>query len=1210
MKQTNILQAAWLLLLGVILAFNSTGHAQSRQALDQGWEYYQGSLGSTWEIWRGDKATDNVTWKAVTLPHCFNGRDSVDPDVHYYQGPGWYRTKIKVSNPSAGGRILLHFNGAGQKSDVYVGMEKVGSHNGGYDEWSVDITDAAEKALANPDNNGEVPVAVRCDNSRDAESIPSDQSDFTRYGGLYRHVYLEYVPAISIERIHIEPSLEPSGNAKVRVRARLYNPTKAKDELKIVIRVADPKGKTVHTSTINSAPWDGEKNLDAFVMGSPELWSPKSPVLYTCSVTLKSPQGDQEISNHFGIRSFEWVEHGPFKLNGERLLLRGTHYHEDHAGVGAAVPDDVVRRTLQSMKEMGVNFVRLGHYQQAPLVLDLCDELGILAWEEEPWCRGGLGGEGYKQECRDMLGNMIDQHYNHPSIILWGLGNENDWPGDFASFDKNAIHSFMSEQNSLAHKLDPSRKTVIRRCDFCKDVPDVYSPSIWAGWYSGRYTEYGKAVQKWIKQVPCFFHAEYGGDSHALRHSEDPEKFLGEVATGQGTAELGSAYKGKGGAARPSKDGDWSESYVVNLFDWHLKEQEQMTNLTGTAAWIFKDFATPLRPENPVPRVNQKGVQERDGTPKESYYVFQSYWSDKPMIHIYGHTWPVRWGKADEDKQVKVFSNCGEVELFVNGVSAGVKQRDIKSFPASGLNWMVKFKEGENTLRAVGRRDGKDFDDEIRLKYQTTPWEKPSQLVLRVVSRNGNTVTLEAEAMDSAGVQCLDAANLVRFGVAGDGVLLDNLGTSTGSRVVQLYNGRADIGILATGRQFVASVSSDGIPTALLTVKSADVTATSPVSHGSLLSPIPSHTGSSTDVAAIDRTRILKAADAALSLKPISITQTKAPASPAGPHDYYSNGDYWWPDPSKPDGLPYIQRDGQSNPSNFSAHRMELRRLRNAVASLGSAYKITGDDKYAAKAADLLKVFFLDPDTRMNPNLQHAQTVPGAYPNGRGIGIIDTLHLIEVPVAVSAMEKSPSFPAETTAGLKAWFHDYLDWMISSKNGQDEAAAKNNHSVAFWLQAAVFAAFTGDQPRLAECRRQFKEIFLPKQMAQDGSFPLELKRTKPYAYSIFQLDNMTTLCRVLSTPDEDLWSFQLPDGRGIKKGIAWLEPYLADKSKWPLKPDVQAWEGWPTRQSALLFSGLAFGNPNYLELWKRLPSDPADEEVQRNIAITQPVLWVP
>ena len=520
------------------------------------------------------------------------------------------------------------------------------------------------------------------------------------------------------------------------------------------------------------------------------------------------------------MRSFEWVEHGPFKLNGERLLLRGTHYHEDHAGVAAAVPDEVVRETLQSMKDMGVNFVRLGHYQQAPLVLEMCDELGILAWEEIPWCRGGLGGDQYKQQARNMQKAMIDQHYNHPSIILWGLGNENDWPGDFENFDKDAIRAFMSELNTQAHQLDPSRKTTIRRCDFCKDIVDVYSPSIWAGWYGGRYTEYRASVEKAIKDTPHFFHAEYGGDSHARRHSEEPEKFLGQVATGEGTAEVGKAYKAGGGKARASRDGDWSESYIINLFDWHLKEQEQMTNLTGAAMWIFKDFATPLRPENPVPRVNQKGVVERDGTPKESYYLFQSYWAEKPMLHIYGHSWPVRWGKPDEEKLVKVFSNCREAELFVNGVSAGMRQRNSTNFPAAGLCWGVKFKEGTNTLRAVGYRDGAELTDEISLAYQTTRWGKPLKFTFSEIAQSNDVVTVEARVFDKDGVPCLDAANTVRFGLTGDGRLLENLGTSTGSRVVQLYNGRAQINLQLTGPAAMASVSSDGIKTVFLPVES------------------------------------------------------------------------------------------------------------------------------------------------------------------------------------------------------------------------------------------------------------------------------------------------------------------------------------------------------------------------------------------------------
>ena len=389
---------------------------------------------------------------------------------------------------------------------------------------------------------------------------------------------------------------------------------------------------------------------------------------------------------------------------------------------------------------------------------------------------------------------------------------------------------------------------------------------------------------------------------------------------------------------------------------------------------------------------------------------------------------------------------------------------------------------------------------------------------------------------------------------------------------------------------------------AIVAVARADMASTnSPVSA----QPSPEV---SINVAAIDRARILKAAAEAMKIEPITITKYRAKMSEGGPHDFYSNGDYWWPNPDTTNGLPYVQRDGQTNPDNFNKHRECIWALKDNLAALGAAYKITGNDKYVKKAVELLKVFFLDTNTMMNPNLQYAQAIPGVS-TGRGIGIIDTLHLCEIPKAVEAMQKSKAFPPDVLTGLKKWFADYTDWMLTSKNGHDEANAGNNHAVSFWLQVAVFSQFTGNETNLAECRRHYEEVFVPKQMAEDGSFPRELARTKPYGYSIFQLDNMVTLCQVLSTGTNDLWTFTTPDGRNIHKAMEYLYPYLADKSKWPKTPDVMAWDGWPARQPSLLFAGIAFNDPKYLDLWKKLNPDPANEEVRRNMAITQPVLWL-
>ncbi len=821
LKSTALATSAALVPRSLAQITSDGGNTAGPHRLVDGWEYYRGGLGGVWDVWRTDK---NIAayWQPVRMPHCFNTRDSVDPDEPYYTGPGWYRTRLKLANPFPDGRTLLHFEAAGQKSSVFIYLDKIGEHFGGYDEFVVDITDAASSALEDPNMKGEVPVAVLCDNSRDLDLSPSSLSDFIRVGGLYRPVNLVYAPAVSLERVHIDAVVRPGKRARGSVKARLYNPGALHDDLKIVVRIFSPAGHMIHSASPRIPVWDGMRELAAFDVREPELWSPADPSRYRCEVTLSSRHGAMTVGERFGFRHFEFVTHGPFKLNGERLLLRGTQRHHDHALIGAAMPDELIRKEMQMIKDMGANFIRLAHYQQSRSVLELCDELGLLVWEEIPWCRGGLGGASYQQHVREMLSAMIDQHYNHPSIILWSLGNEIDLPGDFPEYDKEKIRAFLTELNEQAHALDPSRKTCIRRCDFCKDIIDVYSPTLWAGWYQGKYTDYKDRSQKAMESVDHFLHAEWGGDSHARRHSEDPDSFLAKVVAGD-TSDTkdpkGLDYLLTSGQDHAATAGDWSETYICNLFDWHLKEQETMPWLTGAAQWIFKDFATPVRPENPVPRVNQKGLVERDLTPKEGYYVFQSYWTEKPMVHIYGHSWPVRWGEAGEQKLVKVYSNCDTAELFLNRESQGSRKRESQNFPAAGLRWLVKFKSGENRLRVMASRNGRVITDEIIFQYQTEKWGKPEKLELRKKTATKETVALEARLLDSNGVFCLDARNVVRFGLAGNGRLLDNLGTSTGSRVLQLYNGRAEITLQTQGGKSVVSVSSAGLPTVFVTVE-------------------------------------------------------------------------------------------------------------------------------------------------------------------------------------------------------------------------------------------------------------------------------------------------------------------------------------------------------------------------------------------------------
>jgi hypothetical protein len=258
------------------------------------------------------------------------------------------------------------------------------------------------------------------------------------------------------------------------------------------------------------------------------------------------------------------------------------------------------------------------------------------------------------------------------------------------------------------------------------------------------------------------------------------------------------------------------------------------------------------------------------------------------------------------------------------------------------------------------------------------------------------------------------------------------------------------------------------------------------------------------DLKEYERSRVVKAADRYQHESPLTITAFPAPRSAGGPHDYYSEADYAWPDPQNPDG-PYVTRDGMSNPDNFNDHRRALIRLSIHVPALTAAWMITGDDKYSRHAVAHLRAWFVDEATRMNPSLLYSQAIRNKV-TGRGIGIIDTLHLVEVARSIEVLRRHGQLSNDDQTAIVGWFADYLQWMTTHPYGIDEGKAKNNHAVCFWLQVAAFAQLTGNRAALDECRRRYKEQLLP-QIAADGSFPRELTRTKPYGYSLFNLDEM-------------------------------------------------------------------------------------------------------
>ncbi|WP_298494047.1 glycoside hydrolase family 2 TIM barrel-domain containing protein [uncultured Algibacter sp.] len=718
-------------------------------------------------------------WQKINLPHSWNALDATDAIPGYRRSASWYKKDLEISDIDSNQIYQLYFEGVNIESEVYVNGEKVGEHTGGYIGFTIDISKVIKK--------GNNEVLVRVDNSYNPEVIPSQKSDFFIFGGITRDVWLETLPINHLSNLKITTPKVSNKNASL-VATVTINQT-GNSNLKIKASLIDSNGKSVMSSKFDIV--DNNSKIIFNNIKNPKLWHTDSPNLYTLKVELVDgkPVKD-EISEKVGFRWFEFKDHGAFYLNGKRLLLRGTHRHEEHAGVGAAMSNAQHRADMELMKDMGTNFVRLAHYPQDPEVYKACDELGLLVWDELPWCRGGVGNAVWKTNTKKMLKEIINQNYNHPSIILWSLGNEIYWLPDFENGDdKTEINTFLNELNDYAHKLDPSRKTAIRKYYEGADIVDVFSPSIWSGWYSGSYKSYQKAIDKYKKEYPHFLHAEYGGSSHVGRHTENP-------ITGEGKIQSDGWEEAivQTDVANIAQIGDWSENYIVDLFDWHLRISENDPTFVGNVQWAFKDFGTPLRPENAIPYMNQKGLVDREGKPKDAFYVFKSYWSNDPFTYIESHTWTERQGPEGKSRDISVYSNCPEVELFLNGKSLGIKKRNTLDFPAAGLNWTVDFVNGENNLTSLGKtKDGTQVADELKINYRFVKNQQAQSLKLEYTALEDDNYLVTATAIDKNGLRCLDYEERVYFQCLNGGEASVSHGTPTGSEVIEMANGQASI---------------------------------------------------------------------------------------------------------------------------------------------------------------------------------------------------------------------------------------------------------------------------------------------------------------------------------------------------------------------------------------------------------------------------------
>lgn len=749
-------------------------------SLNAEWYFLEDEINSPGQLTHSPKP-----WMSVTLPHTWNAADALDQEPGYRRNTGWYQKDIFIPEFSSAKKFILHFEGVNNSAAIYINGTLAGTHTGGYIGFDIDITPFIKQGEVNT-------LLVKADNSYNPYLIPSQKSDFLLYGGITRNVFLNI---LTLEHISGMLISTPKVSVKsAQTAAKVYINTQSAGDYTLDAFINDEAGKEVanFSRKVKLQPGQNEVFITMPELSRPRLWSPSNPYLYTFTTVLKSGKTQiDKISDKIGYRWFEFKERGAFYLNGERLLLRGTHRHEEYSGLGNALHDSIHRKDIQLIKEMGANFVRLAHYPQAPEVYRACDELGLLVWDENPWCRGGMGPAEWQDNTKRIFRNMILQNYNHPSIILWSIGNESDWLADFPGGDNpDSLKAFAKVLHDLAKELDPYRYTTARKFPAAQNIVDVFSPSIWSGWYSDVYKNYEKSLTKARDTYKRMFHAEFGGDSHPGRHTETPTDGEGKVTTTGGDEPVN-----KFRSSSIANIGDWSESYIVDLFDWYLHVTENLDWFTGSAQWIFRDFTTPLRPENPIPYVNQKGLVDMQNNPKDAYYVFKSYWSEKPdFVYIESHTWRERFGKPNELREVNVFSNCPQVELFLNGKSMGRLTKDTKKFPASGLSWKVQFTEDSNFIKAVGYGNGKTIaEDTLTVNYSTKLYDKPDNLVLTQKRNPDGSYLITATAVDKNGLYFPELNTRVYFTALSGGKLRINSGAPSASSVIEMANGKASI---------------------------------------------------------------------------------------------------------------------------------------------------------------------------------------------------------------------------------------------------------------------------------------------------------------------------------------------------------------------------------------------------------------------------------
>ncbi|OCA86702.1 glycoside hydrolase family 2 protein [Bacillus sp. FJAT-27986] len=638
---------------------------------------------------------DDANWESVNVPHTWNAIDGAN-GFDFYKGACWYRKEFTVDTINAGNKVYIEFNGSNSVTDVYVNGQHLGQHRGGYSIFRFDITDVVTFG-------GKNTIAVKVDNTV-VEDVYPQMADFTFFGGIYRDVNLVIASHVHFDLmdhgsqgVYIVQDEVTKEQASITLKTRLTNDHEEEKKVRLWADMLDAEGKTAAYGAKEIVLPAGQTTVVELPIKieNPILWNGrKNAYMYEANLSLTSYNDViDELSIPFGVRFFKVDPEKGFFLNGEHLRLNGVSRHQDRKDMGWAITKKEHKEDMEFIKEVGATSIRLAHYQHDQYFYDLCDREGMVVWAEIPFIsimsKTELEGINAKQQ----MVELIRQNYNHPSIMFWGVQNEIQIGGN-----RPEVRKLVKELNELTKKEDPTRLTTQANVMFVPDtdeynyITDTIGYNKYYGWYQGKAEDFAEWIDAYHATNPqvSLGISEYGAEGIIQYHTNDP------------------------------KVKDYTEEYHTLYHEtvWNIFADRPF--LWSTYVWNMFDFGANIRDEGGVKGRNNKGLMTYDRKiKKDAFYMYKANWSDEKFVHITSKRFVDR---ADEKITVKVYSNCEDVTLVVNGTTY-TTERNRAAFTFND----VALEDGMNTVKAIGTSEGNTFEDTAHFNKVDEP--NPSYLV-------------------------------------------------------------------------------------------------------------------------------------------------------------------------------------------------------------------------------------------------------------------------------------------------------------------------------------------------------------------------------------------------------------------------------------------------------------------------------------------------